>query len=301
MFQPKLERLLRLMMLLTSNSTNTLAQLADKLNTSERSIYRYIDTFKEAGFVIKKNNNVFRIDKSSPYFKDISQLVHFTEEEAYILKSAIESIDENNLIKQNLKKKLYTVYDYNILAETVVKGKNAFNVNKLVEAIEQKKKVLLRNYSSANSNEVSNRIVEPFKFTTNYIQIWAYEASTRKNKLFKISRIAEVNLLPNDWEFENEHKTGFIDVFRISSENQVDVSIELSLRAANLLVEEYPLAERHLEKLADNKWRFNTQVSSFEGIGRFIMGLMNEIAIVSPQELKEFIYTRLKQNLNNLQ
>lgn len=169
MFQPKLERLLRLMMLLTSNSTNTLAQLADKLNTSERSIYRYIDTFKEAGFVIKKNNNVFRIDKSSPYFKDISQLVHFTEEEAYILKSAIESIDENNLIKQNLKKKLYTVYDYNILAETVVKGKNAFNVNKLVEAIEQKKKVLLRNYSSANSNEVSNRIVEPFKFTTNYI------------------------------------------------------------------------------------------------------------------------------------
>ena len=162
MFQPKLERLLRLMMLLTSNSTNTLAQLADKLNTSERSIYRYIDTFKEAGFVIKKNGNVFRIDKSSPYFKDISQLVHFTEEEAYILKSAIESIDENNLIKQNLKKKLYTVYDYNILAETVVKGKNAFNVNKLVEAIEQKKKVLLRNYSSANSNEVSNRIVEPF-------------------------------------------------------------------------------------------------------------------------------------------
>ena len=79
------------------------------------------------------------------------------------------------------------------------------------------------------------------------------------------------------------------------------MSIELSLRAANLLVEEYPLAERHLEKLADNKWRFNTQVSSFEGIGRFIMGLMNEIAIVSPQELKEFIYTRLKQNLNNLQ
>jgi len=301
MFQPKLERLLRLMMLLTSNSTYTLTQLADKLSTSERSIYRYIETFRDAGFVIKKKENVYRIDKSSPYFKDISQLVHFTEEEAYILKSAIESIDENNLIKQNLKKKLYTVYDYNILAETVVKGKNAQNVNKLVEAIEQKMKVVLKNYSSANSNEVSSRIVEPFKFTTNYIQIWAYEPSSCKNKLFKISRIAEVEVLPDTWDNEKEHQTGFIDVFRISSENQVDVSIELSLRAANLLVEEYPLAERHLEKLADNKWRFNTQVSSFEGIGRFIMGLMNEIAIVSPQELKEFIYTRLKQNLNNLQ
>ncbi len=77
------------MMLLTSNSTYTLTQLADKLSTSERSIYRYIETFRDAGFVIKKKENVYRIDKSSPYFKDISQLVHFTEEEAYILKSAI--------------------------------------------------------------------------------------------------------------------------------------------------------------------------------------------------------------------
>jgi Predicted transcriptional regulator len=104
MDQPKLERLLRLMKMLTANNSQTVDEIAKKLGISSRSVYRYIDTFREAGFVIKKTGNFIKLDKSSPYFKDISQLIHFTEEEAYILKSAIESIDENNLLKQNLKK-----------------------------------------------------------------------------------------------------------------------------------------------------------------------------------------------------
>ena len=49
---------------------------------SRRTVYRYIDTFREAGFVIKKSGNCIRLDKESPHFRDISQLVHFTEEEA---------------------------------------------------------------------------------------------------------------------------------------------------------------------------------------------------------------------------
>lgn len=54
MDQPKLERLLRLMKLLTANTTYNVDQLAERLQMSRRTIYRYIDTFREAGFVIKK-------------------------------------------------------------------------------------------------------------------------------------------------------------------------------------------------------------------------------------------------------
>ncbi|MCB9024660.1 MAG: helix-turn-helix domain-containing protein, partial [Lentimicrobiaceae bacterium] len=122
MDQPKIERLLRLMLMLTGNRRYTVQDIAGKLNMTTRSVYRYIDTFRAAGFVMKREDNIHRIDKSSKYFKDISSLIHFTEEEAWILKSAIENIDENNLIKQNLKRKLSTVYNYKILAETVVKG-----------------------------------------------------------------------------------------------------------------------------------------------------------------------------------
>ena len=194
MDQPKVDRLLRLMMLLTANRGNTVNDLSDRLGITARSVYRYIDSLREAGFVIKKNNNFYRIDKSSPYLKEISNLVHFTEEEALVLKSAIESIDENNLIKQNLKKKLYTVYNYRILAETVTKGKNARNINVLVDAMQQEKQVMVKGYSSANSKKVSDRLIEPFAFTTNYIQMWAFDTASGNNKLFKVSRMNRVEI-----------------------------------------------------------------------------------------------------------
>ena len=42
MDQPKLERLLRLMKLLTANTTYNVDQLAERLQMSRRTIYRYI-------------------------------------------------------------------------------------------------------------------------------------------------------------------------------------------------------------------------------------------------------------------
>ena len=300
MEQPKLDRQLRLMMILTGNCTLSIAQIAERFDTSERTIYRYIDTFRAAGFVIKKVNGFHRIDKASPYFKDISSLVHFTEEEAYILKSAIESIDENNLIKQNLKKKLYTVYDYKILAETVVKGKNSININHLTQAIDERKQVILKAYSSANSNKVSDRLVEPFRFTTNYIQLWAYEPETGRNKLYKISRIGSVELLPNDWQNSDKHIEGRIDIFRISSNQYLPLKLKLGLRAANLLKEEYPLSEKYLSPSPGNCWQLETEVCSYEGIGRFAAGLMDDIEWMEPAELREFMEQKISRSMGRL-
>ena len=295
MDQPKIERMLRLMMMLTSNSSYTIEDLSERLDTSPRTIYRYIDTFKEAGFVVSKRGQHFRLDKKSRYFKDISQLVHFTEEEAYILNSAIESIDPTNVIKQNLKAKLASVYDFKMLAECVVKGENARNVNSLIEAIEEKRQVVLHNYTSAHSRNVSDRLVEPLSFTTNYIQVWAYEVSSGKNKLFKLSRIGSVEVLPDEWKYENEHKEGLMDLFRINSFEQIPVKLKLGLRAASLLVEEYPLGEKYLSPIPDDSSHYilDTRVCGYEGIGRFVLGLLDDIEILEGDGLKEFLKVRM--------
>ena len=76
MDQPKLERLLRLMKLLTANTTYNVDQLAERLQMSRRTVYRYIDTFREAGFVIKKSGDCIRLDKESPHFLS---LIHISE------------------------------------------------------------------------------------------------------------------------------------------------------------------------------------------------------------------------------
>lgn len=288
MDQPKIERLLRLMKYLTANVNYTVDDLAEKFDISVRSIYRYIDTFKEAGFVVHKRGEYYSLGKESKYFKQISQLIHFTEEEAYIINKLIDGLDDTNMLKQNLRKKLASVYNCTSLADCIVKGKVAANVNTIIEAIEDKKQVKLCNYASSNTDNIRDRIVEPFDFTTNYISIWCYEPESKMNKIFKTSRIESVLLL-NNWENEEKHKKGFIDLFRMSGYNQIPIKLELDVLAHNLILEEYPLSERDLKETNNGTWILYTNFSSLQGVGRFVIGLLDHIKILESDDLKRYI------------
>ena len=280
------------MKLLTANTTYNVDQLAERLHMSRRTVYRYIDTFREAGFVIKKTGDCIRLDKESPHFRDISQLVHFTEEEAVILKRAIENIDDTNLLKQNLKRKLYSVYDNRTLADTVVRGRNAPNIHHLIEAIEQQRQVVLHGYRSAHGGEVRDRRVEPFAFTTNYVQVWCYDTEDGVCKLFKTARIGEVEPTDTPWEHADAHAEGFIDAFRMHGTQRHRVRLELGLLAYNLLCEEYPLAERDVRPLGRGRWLLDTEVANFTGVGRFVVGLLDDIRVVDTPELTEHIRSK---------
>ena len=299
MDQPKIERMLRLMKMLTANTTYTVDQIAERLDMSRRTIYRYIDTFREAGFVIKKSGSHIRLDKESPHFKDISQLVHFTEEEAVILKRAIESIDDTNLLKQNLKRKLYSVYDNKILADTIVRGSNTANVHSLIEAIEQQRQVILKEYRSSHAGEVRDRLVEPFAFTTNYVQVWCFDTESKSCKLFKLSRIGAVEILDHEWQWTSEHRQGFIDIFRMNGESRHHICLKLGILSRNLLIEEYPLAEQYLTAVDNDNWILDTEVASYAGVARFVIGLMDDIKILDTPELEQYISNFVARHWKN--
>lgn len=298
MDQPKIERTLRLMKMLTANVEYSVDDIAARLDMSRRTIYRYIDTFRDAGFVIKKSGQCIRLDKESPHFKDISQLVHFTEEEAVILRRAIESIDDTNTLKMNLKRKLYSVYDSKTLADTVVKGHNADNIHSLIEAIENRRQVVLRNYHSAHS--IRDRKVEPFGFTTNYVNVWCYDTEDGKCKIFKTARIDGVEILDAGWQHESEHEEGFIDIFRMIGSARIHVRLELGLLSRNLLLEEYPLAEEYVSQTAPERWLLETDVANLHGVGRFIAGLLDDIRIIEPHGLKTYLLDYINRHKRRL-
>jgi len=289
------------MKLLTANNYLTVEEIAARLSITPRSVYRYIDTFREAGFVIKKRDGCVRLDKSSPYFKDISELIHFTEEEAYILKSAIESIDENNILKQNLKKKLYTVYNYKILAETIVDGRHGRNVRQLVSAMERGQRVMLKKYASSNGNDIRDRKVEAFAFTTNYEQVWCYCLEDQEVKLFRVSRIGAVEVLQESWQHQVAHIAGYIDIFRMHSSERLPLKLKLGLRSTSLLLEEFPLASKHLQQISDNEWMLETEVCSYDGVGRFVLGLIGDIEIIDSPEFLQYIADQVKKMNDSLQ
>lgn len=290
MDQPKLERMLKLMKLMTGNVNYTVNDLAERLDTSYRSIYRYIETFKDAGFVVQKlDGGVYKLGKESRYFKEISQLIHFTDEEAHIVNQLIEALDDTNSLKQNLRRKLTTVYNCTSMASSIVRGKNASNVNRLLEAIEERRQVVLVDYASSHTGVVRNRLVEPFGFTTNYVQAWCYEPESGMNKLFRVSRIGSVEVLDVEWQSEAEHAEGYIDIFRMTGFEQHRVQLRLGMLARNLLIEEYPLAERDIVSLGDKSWMLDTMVCNYLGIGRFVMGLLDDIEVVDSPEFDRYI------------
>ena len=294
MDQPKLERMLRLMKLMTGNVNYTVNDLAERLGTTYRSIYRYIETFKDAGFVVKRlEGGIYKLGKESRYFKDISQLVHFTDEEAHIVNQLIEALDDTNMLKQNLRRKLTSVYDCTSMAASIVKGRNATNVNLLLEAMDGRRQVMLRDYASSNTGIVRDRVVEPFGFTTNYVQVWCYELESGSNKIFKTSRIGSVVVLDETWQYGDRHAEGHIDIVRMTGFEQHRVQLRLGMLSRNLLIEEYPLAERDLRPLDDGHWLLDTQVCNYKGVGRFVMGLLEDIEILDTPALRDHINTIL--------
>lgn len=277
------------MKLLTGNVSRTIDQLAVQLSTTSRTIYRYIDTIRDAGFVVNKlYGNVYAMGKVARGLSDFNKLVYFTEEEAYIVARMIEGIDNNNALKRDLQRKLASVYDSTSISNYIDNPANAANVEYLADAIKRKKQVILKHYESAHSNEARDRRVEPIEFTANMIDVWAYDVEKGENRLFKVMRIHEVEVTNDDWAFEANHNIKKPDIFRMSGTLNEVISLQLNTRAKNLLLEEFPLAEKDLSR-KDGKWVLTTIIQSLEGAGRFVVGLAADIKVLQGRLLMDYI------------
>ena len=291
MDQPKIERLLRIIKMLQDPDVDyTIDEIAERLQVSARTVYRYLDTFKSVGYVVvNKSNQVKKLCIQNRKGIDFSKLICFSDEEAFLIDQLIEALDETNMLKQNLRKKLSAVYDCVPIIQTVVHGKRAANVTRIVDAIKMKRQVVLKNYYSSSSNSVRDRLVEPFELMPNYVQVWCYEPESGKNKMFRVSRIEETEVLSDDWQFESLHKSKVVDNFRCAKEETYRVKLILSVRAHNLLVEEFPQSSKDLTKMEDGRWLLDTLVQGLEGVGRFVIGLSMDIEIVESEELKVYL------------
>ena len=290
MDQTKIVKMLRLMKLLTGNVSRTIDQVAKELGITPRTVYRYIDDIREAGFVVNKlYGNVYAMGKVARGLSDFNRLIYFTEEEAYITAKMIEGIDNNNVLKRDLQRKLASVYDSTSIANYIDNTANAANVEALADAIKRKKQVVLKQYESAHSNESKDRLVEPIEFTTNMIDIWAYDVDNGDNRVFKVARIHEVEALDAEWAFKSKHKAIKPDVFRMVGNLNEKIVLQLNTRAKSLLLEEFPLAEKDLKR-EDGKWFLKTTIHSLEGAGRFVIGLAADIKIIEGDKLRDYVH-----------
>lgn len=320
MDQPKIERMLRLLALLSGNIEYTVDELADKLEMSQRTIYRYIDTFKAAGFSVEKvRDYVYHLTTLKSGVADLSNIVFFSPEEAYIVNRLIDGLDSDNALKDGLKQKLAAIYDRTSIADFVDRPSNAKKIQTLAEAIKEKKVVQLHKYTSSNSGKTKDYRVEPFSFTNNYAGFWAFDLDAGLNKRFKILRLHDVLKTEDPWTMAHAHHVTPMDAFRIHGDKEYHVVLRMNNIAKNLLVEEYPLTEANvkpeepatvlmdamtlpqhdMDNPEEQYWIYEGTVRGMDGVGRFVLGLQHNIEILEGEELKRFLLdasTEIQEN-----
>ncbi len=288
MSQSKMSRLLRLLMMLNSVKTYSMDELKDRFEMSESTLYRYLDTFEEAGFIINRNGGLYNLKKEDKNVKELNKLFHFSEEEAYILYQTLSLLEKSSPVKEKLINKLHTLYDFKNLAAAKQNSRIEI-ISKITKAIEDKKQLAIIAYRSSNSDNISNRKVEPFAFLDEHAAIWCFDTADKQCKQFRLARMENVDITQSLWAYQEKHIIPFCDAFRMSSEKAIGtVEAILSLKAYNLLIEEFPLSIPYIHK-KEKGYILSLPVANYHGIGRFVLGLLGEITVLEPKEFLGFL------------
>ncbi len=285
--QAKILRVLKLIGLLKSRN-KSVHELAEILETTTRSVYRYLELLEELGFIVDRDFNGRYFIHSDSETEEMT----FTENEAVLLKDVIQTSAKDHPLKESLLQKLYVNSDLKTVANNLLNARTGSFVSLLGEAIKHREQVLLKKYQSARSGEVSDRVIEPIYFTENYNSLVGLDTKDKLSKHFKLDRIGRVDLLNKPNRYSHLHQRTETDCFGMGGEREIRVSLVLNLRAYLLMKEEHPRSLPFLKK-AGKSYKFEGPILSFEGVGRFILGLVEFIKVESPPGLVHYLNKKI--------
>ena len=268
--QHKILRVLQLISYLEQSPSKTISHLAQLLDSTERTVYRYFDLIRECGFDLQRDefNRFFIVDERS-------NGVRFTDEEATFLKELVLTYGKENKLKDSVLTKVYLGSEIPMVASHLVNAKNSKVIERLALSMGNKEQVYLRKYQSINSGTISDRLIEPFGFTDNYTTVMAFEISSKKNKTLHIDRIGYVAFAGKPFKNSKRFEKQTPDVFGFShSGNTYPIQLELDLKQVLLLKEQYPLTAPFIHyNNRKNNYELKVQVNDLKPIERFIRGV----------------------------
>jgi proteasome accessory factor C len=273
--QNRIFRIFRLINLLKSSPSKSIKRLSESMEVSERSLYRYMELLVEVGFQIQK-------DTSNRYFLNHDHIESFTKEEAELISQSISPNQKNNPLVKSIRTKLVLLDEMNVASNEIVAVHYSKVISLLKEAIETKSQVVLLRYQSASTESVTDRMVEPVSFSSNFDSITAYEIESGINKFFKIERIGDVHILDNQFEHVEKHESLVSDIFGFNDTgDKHHVRLQLSMRASLWLRDDYPLSVNFMKEVGDSQWILDVKVFSMEPVNRIIRSMPHDIVLIN--------------------
>jgi len=273
--QNKLLRLLQLISVLQASPAKTMKTIAKLIGSTERTVYRYLDLLKAVGFSVDKDaNNKVYIDNGSI---DIKQM--FTTDEIKLIQESIKVVAKSSPLKDSIIQKLSLNNEAALAGNNLLKVHLSNLVEKITKGIQERKVIVLKKYYSANSQQISDRQVEPIKFTDNYTSLVAFEIASESIKYFNLERITDVIVKTKSMSHESKHQDVKPDVFGFGeTEKSYQLVMKMSLRAWLFLKDEYPMTTPYTKKdKTSGNYILKATVYSLLPAKRFAKGLPGEI------------------------
>lgn len=291
----QLSRILDLIVYLTASGRHTAQQYADMLGVTRRNVYNYLHMLADYGFNVRREGNCYSLDMRSQFFKRLGENIPLSDTEAEYLCQNLANADRSDFMAARLRTKLARHFGLDDIA-TDPNISQRVNTNKatLRHAMREERIVKIVGYSSPHSHTVSDRYVEPYMFLNSGRDVRCHEIKSHQNKTFKLSRMESVELLDDSWFNKHLHRQIYTDIFMFSGEERHTVNIRLGQLSHNLMIEEYPLSESSITPDTDNKhWLLSIDVASFLGIGRFVLGLYDDIEVLGDDDFIDYINNKV--------
>lgn len=306
--QSTLQRTIEMMAMLSQNRGRTIESMAEHFEVTTRTIRRTIQTIRESGYIVECINGIYRIEKEKTknrYGFDIGDLLHFSKEEAHILNAAISTIETTSGIKEALVSKLYSLYNSDKVVKSVAHREDSQRVKIMMDSIRNRTQVIIQDYTYGSSNNgLRNFVVEPLGFAFNYSRCWVYSPGLKRNISVRLSNVAGIKASDTPFKHIKKHKIPYSDPFRGYGFERTKVKLELNIRAYVLMIDDFPLTKEYIKPLPSSAiayYEFESEVCGFKEIGRFILGLSQDIQIIEPLELKEYIRGELLAGLEQIE
>ncbi len=289
--QAKILRVFKLIQYLKAHRRKA-EELAGLFDVNKRTIYRYFHLLEDIGFIVDK-------DMDDRYFiatyDEEKEGVQFGADEAELVKQVLETGATNHPLIDGILKKLYVNSELNTLSEDVINARKSQLIRKLHLAIEHENRVVLSKYHSPSSNTIRDRLVEPINISDDYETLVAFDPESEDTKTFKIDRIAEVIEMDQGMKFTEKFKEPKKDIFGMTGDKKSHIKLKLSMRAQLLLREEFPLSVPYISQITDseNEYIFEHYVHHYSGVGRFVLGLIDQLEVLETDEFKTYLNQRI--------
>lgn len=281
--QQKLLRIFRLIRLLNTRPYKTVPQLATILDTTPRSVYRYVDFLSEVGYLIDK-------DEQNRYFimheADQRRDTLLDSSEAYYIQDTLQQVAPDHPLAQQITAKLNKIQELIPNANKLASVQTYKNVQKISAAIDGRWRVYLKNYHSTSSQKIKDRYIEPIHFDEDQTYLIAFDLDAQQQRQFKLDRIEGVEA--SGAAITGQHNAMPVDLFGFTGDPWLPFSLRLSAIAYRLLIEEFPAA-RPFITLDGSDYTFTAQVKDWRGIGRFVLGLPGEVQVLEPAIFKTYL------------